>query len=150
VADAEALDDAQQAAIVIGEALKLVRGAPLTGVGLSFPWVGEERGIVEAQILDAAEELAEVCLATGDWRGAQRAARRGLLALKADERMYRLLMRAEHAAGNIAGIQRIVDELVDAVADPKSGTEPEDTIHPETWELIEELTGTRGRRRKTA
>jgi hypothetical protein len=36
-------------------------------------------------------------------------------------------------------------ELCDVLADPELGVEPEDTVHPETIELLEELTGSRPR-----
>ena len=141
VARAEDIDDATTAAAVLQEALGLVRGEPFTGVGRSYGWVSSHRGMIVAQVVDAAEELAEVRLATGDWRSAEWAARQGLVAFPCDERMYRLLMRTAAAAGNVPGVQRAYRELCDAVADPDSGVEPEDTIHPETVALLEQLTG---------
>jgi hypothetical protein len=60
--------------------------------------------------------------------------------------MYRLLMRTARAAGNVPGVQRVFRELCDVLADPDFGVEPEDTLHPETIELLEELTGTRTQR----
>jgi DNA-binding SARP family transcriptional activator/nucleoid-associated protein YgaU len=140
VARAEDIDDATTAAAVLQEALGLVRGEPFTGVGRSYGWVSSHRGMIVAQVVDAAEELAEVRLATGDWRSAEWAARQGLTAFPCDERMYRLLMRTAAAAGNVPGVQRAFRELCDAVADPDSGVEPEDTLHPETVALLEQLT----------
>ena len=110
-------------------------------MGRGYAWVGPHRGMIVAQVVDAAEELAEVRLATGDWRSAEWAARQGLRAFPSDERMYRLLMRTARAAGNIPGVQRVFRELCDVLADPEFGVEPEDTVHPETIELLEELTG---------
>jgi DNA-binding SARP family transcriptional activator/nucleoid-associated protein YgaU len=141
VARAEDIDDVTRAAAMLQEALGLVRGEPFTGVGRSYGWVSSHRGMIVAQVVDAAEELAEVRLATGDWRSAEWAARQGLLAFPCDERMYRLLMRTAAAAGNVSGVQRAFRELCDMVADPDSGVEPEDTIHPETVALLEQLTG---------
>ena len=140
-AEAEETEDALLAADLLHNALTLVRGEPFTGVGRSYAWVGPHRGMIVAQVVDAAEELAEVRLAAGDWRAAEWAARQGLRAFPSDERMYRLLMRTARAAGNIPGIQRIFRELCDVLADPDVGVEPEDTVHPETIELLEELTG---------
>jgi len=140
VAQADEVDDVDVAAGLLGEALSLVQGEPFTGVGRSYTWVGPHRGMIVAQVVDAAEELAEIRLATGDWRLAEWAARRGLRAFPSDERMYRLLMRAARAAGNIPGVQRVFRELNDVIADPDLGVEPEDTLHPETIELLEELT----------
>jgi DNA-binding SARP family transcriptional activator len=145
VAEADDTEDAHAAADLLADALGLVRGEPFTGVGRGYSWVGPHRGMIVTQVVDAAEELAEVRLATGDWRSAEWAARQGLRAFPCDERMYRLLMRAAHAAGNIPGVQRVFRELCDTVADPDGGAEPEDTIHPETIALLEALTGGTGR-----
>ncbi|MFP3899523.1 MAG: BTAD domain-containing putative transcriptional regulator [Acidimicrobiia bacterium] len=147
VATADETDDAEAAADLLTDALELVRGEPFTGVGRSYAWVGPHRGMIVAQVVDAAEELAEVRLATGAWRAAEWAARQGLRAFPSDERMYRLLMRTARAAGNIPGVQRVFRELCDVLADPDTGVEPEDTVHPETIELLEELTGSVSRRR---
>ncbi|MGH9212820.1 MAG: BTAD domain-containing putative transcriptional regulator [Acidimicrobiales bacterium] len=141
VAQADELDEVETAAVLLTEALGLVRGEPFTGVGRGYAWVGPHRGMIVAQVVDAAEELAEVRLAMGDWRAAEWAARRGLRAFPSDERMYRLLMRAARAAGNVPGVQRVFRELCEVIADPDLGVEPEDTLHPETVALLEELTG---------
>ncbi len=145
---ADEIEDAEAAADLLAEALRLVRGEPFTGVGRGYAWVGPHRGIIVAQVVDAAEELAEVRLATGDWRSAEWAARQGLRAFPSDERMYRLLMRTARAAGNIPGVQRVFRELCDVLADPDMGVEPEDTLHPETIELLEDLTGSAQRHRR--
>jgi DNA-binding SARP family transcriptional activator len=151
VASAEEADDKTEAAILLADALGLVRGEPFVGVGRGYAWVGPHRGMIVAQVVDAAEELGELRLATGDWRGAEWAARQGLRTFPSDERMYRLLMRTAHAAGNIPGVQRVFRELCDVIADPDAGVEPEDTLHDETVQLLEELTGnTRREHRFTA
>lgn len=62
-------------------------------------------------------------------------------AMPCDERMYRLLMRASYAAGNIPGVHRASRKLCDAVADPDLGCEPIDTVHPETLELLMAIGG---------
>lgn len=141
VAQAEETDDAARAADRLAGALSFVRGEPFIGVGRNFAWVGAHRGMIVAQVVDAADELGEVRLAMGDWRAAEWAARQGLRAFPADERMYRLLMRTARAAGNAPGVQRVFRELCDVIADPDLGVEPEDTLHPETVALFEELTG---------
>jgi DNA-binding SARP family transcriptional activator len=141
VASAEEAGDKTEAAILLADALGLVRGEPFVGVGRGYAWVGPHRGMIVAQVVDAAEELGQLRLASGDWRGAEWAARQGLRAFPSDERMYRLLMRTAHAAGNIPGVQRVFRELCDVIADPDAGVEPEDTLHDETVQLLEELTG---------
>ncbi len=138
--------DPELSAALLTEALELVRGEPFVGVGRSYAWVGPHRGMIAAQVLDTAERLAEVRLASGDWRGTEWAARQGLRAMPCDERMYRLLMRAAHLAGNTSGVHRVFKELCDAVADPDTGAEPDDTVHPETVALLEQLTSSQSRR----
>ena len=146
VAEADETEDAQPAIDLLTDALRLVRSEPFMGVGRNYAWVGAHRGMIVAQVIDAAEELAEIHLARNDWRSAEWAARRGLRAFPADERMHRLLMRTARAAGNIPGVQRVFRELCEVVADPDLGVEPEDTLHPETIALLEELTGSVPRR----
>jgi DNA-binding SARP family transcriptional activator len=142
---AEERDDPAAAATLLAEALTLVRGEPFLGVGRGYAWVAPHAGLIVAQVVDAAEELAEMRLATGDWRGTEWAVRQGLRVFPCEERLYRLLMRAAHAAGSVPGVHRAFHELAAAVADPDDGVEPEDTIHPETVALLEELTGQRPR-----
>ncbi|MGI8684928.1 MAG: BTAD domain-containing putative transcriptional regulator [Acidimicrobiales bacterium] len=145
VARADEAGDARAAADLLAQALTLVQGEPFVGVGRNYAWVAPHAGIIVSEVVDAAEELAEVRLATGDWRGAEWAARQGLRAFPSDERLYRLLMRCSHAAGSVAGVQRVFAELVAAVADPDAGVEPLDTIHAETVALLDELSGARSR-----
>jgi DNA-binding SARP family transcriptional activator/LysM repeat protein len=132
----ERVEDVAQ---LLEEALRLVEGEPFVGAARSYAWVTHHRGALVAEVMDAAEEFAEIRLAEGDWRSAEWAARQGLRAFPCDERLYRLLMRAAHAAGNIAAVQRVFDELSAVVADPELGVEPEDTLHPETLALLEDL-----------
>ena len=139
--DTDDTDDTDQAAALLHEALSLVRGEPFTGVGRNYTWVSSHRGMIVAQVVDAAEELADMRLASGDWRSAEWAARQALLAFPCDERMYRLLMRSAAAAGNTPGVERAFRELCAAIAAPDDGVEPADTVHPETVALLEELTG---------
>lgn len=139
VTAADRCEDPEPAAELLAAALKLVRGEPFVGAGRGYAWVAAHQGMMVAQVVDAAEELAEVRLASGDWRGAEWAARQGLRAMPCDERMYRLLMHTAHAAGSRPGVERAFRELCSAVADPDSGVEPEDTVHPETVALLEEL-----------
>ena len=140
---AEEIEDPTAAAELLAAALTLVRGEPFTGVGRGYAWAAPHAGLIVAQVVDAAEELAEIRLAAGDWRGAEWAGRQGLRGFPCDERLYRLLMRAAHAAGSIPGVHRAFQELAAAVADPDAGVEPDDTLHPETVTLLEELTGQR-------
>jgi hypothetical protein len=119
------------------KALELIRGRPFEG--LRAPdWVLLE-GIaanVEASVVDLASRNAEYCLSVGDPAGAEWSARQGLLVSVYDERLYRLLLRAADAAGNPAGVESVMAELVRLVADD---VEPYDAVHPETLDLYRVL-----------
>ena len=119
-------------------ALDLVRGMPFDGLR-SADWVILE-GIgpaIEAAVVDLSGRLAGACLSRGDARGAQWAARQGLLVSPYDERLYRMLMRAADLGGNPAGVESAMSELVRLVADD---IEPLDSVHPSTVELYRSLT----------
>lgn len=146
-AQADETDDAHLAARLLTEALDLVQGEPFTGLGRTYTWVEAHRQTITAEVVDAADELAEVRLALGDWRSAEWAARKGLLASPCEERLYRILMRVAQAAGpGRSGARHVFDQLCEAMRDPRRGVAPEDSLHPETLELLEELTGTRPER----
>ncbi len=120
-------------------AMALVRGQPFTG---SYYWWLDIPLLetVRAEIVDAAETLAEFELATGSARAAARAARAGLTAEASSEQLWRLLMRAEHAGGNLLGVAEAWRRCLDAIEDIAPGGEP----HPDTEALYRQLTaGTR-------
>src|SRR5215472_5433606 len=88
----------------LAQAMRLVRGQPLADC--CYWWL--DLGLVEAmrtQIVDVATALADLALAGQNHAAAARTARAGLLADPSAERLWRLLMRAEHAAGNLAGVR---------------------------------------------
>jgi DNA-binding SARP family transcriptional activator len=118
-------------------ALELIRGRPFEG--LRAPdWVLLE-GIaanVEAVVVDLASRYCEHCLSVGDPGGAEWSARQGLRVSAYDERLYRILLRAADAAGNPAGVESVMTELVRLVADD---VEPYDAVHPETLDLYRSL-----------
>ncbi|GAA4292228.1 hypothetical protein GCM10023178_77770 [Actinomadura luteofluorescens] len=71
----------------------------------------------------------------GDPRGAARAARAGLRLAPEDEGLWRDLLRATHATGDVAQVEVAVDELRGRV-----GRDPLfDGLQPETEALVEEL-----------
>ncbi len=121
-------------------ALALVRGEPFAG---SFHWWIDIplMETVRAEIVDAAETLGEFELTTGMARAAARAARAGLAAETSAEQLWRLLMRAEHAAGNGAGVAEAWHRCLDAIEDVAPGGEP----HPDTAALYRQLTATGAR-----
>jgi DNA-binding SARP family transcriptional activator len=116
-------------------AVSLIGGQPFTG---SYFWWIDVPLIetVRAGLVDATETLAEVELAGGSARAAARAARAGLLADSSAEQLWRVLMRAEHAAGSLAGVSEAWRHCLDAIEEIAPGGEP----HPDTAALYRELT----------
>ncbi len=126
------------------EALGLVRGRPFDGLR-STDWtvLDGTAPTIESSIVDLSGRLAGACLRSGDPRGAEWAARRGLVVSPYDERLYRMLLRAADAAGNPGGVESVMAELVRVVADE---IEPLESVHPSTLALYRSLS----RRRVTA
>jgi hypothetical protein len=120
------------------QALELVRGRPLDGLR-AIDWAILEGLLpsIEATVVDTAERRGQWCLGRGDASGAEWAARRGLVVSPYDERLYRILLRAADLAGNPAGVEAVMAELVRLVAED---VEPFDAVHPETLALYRSLT----------
>ena len=116
-------------------AIALIVGQPFTG---SYFWWIDVPLIetVRAELVDAADALAEFELAAGSPRAAARAARAGLLAEPSAEQLWRAVMRAEHAAGNLAGVAEAWRRCMDAIADIAPDGEP----HADTVALYRQLT----------
>lgn len=131
----------------LAEALGLIRGRPFLGLRAT-DWVLLEGFMadIEGLVVDTACRLAEYALQNRDPAAAEHAARQGLRVSEYDERLYRILLRAADAAGNPAGVESTMRELVSLVADE---IEPYDAVHPETLELYKSLSR-RGRLRPGA
>ncbi len=116
-------------------AVSLINGQPFTGS--YFWWIDIPLAeTVRAELVDAAETLAEFELTAGSARAAARAARAGLMADAAAEQLWRAVMRAEHAVGNLAGVGEAWRRCLDAIEDVAPGGEP----HPDTAALYRQLT----------
>ncbi len=116
-------------------AVALIRGEPFTGS--YFWWIDVPLlETVRAELVDAATALAEIELDAGSPRAAARAARAGLRAETCAEQLWRMLMRAEYAAGNLAGVGEAWRGCLDAIGDVSPGGEP----HPDTEALFHQLT----------
>jgi DNA-binding SARP family transcriptional activator len=102
-----------EGAAVLRAALDLVRGQPFDGAELrAYGWVEvHHRPMMEAFVVDVAEDLARRCLQFGDPAAAAWAARRGLLASPTDERLYRILVLSADAAGETGTASSAVEEL---------------------------------------
>lgn len=119
------------------QAIRLIRGRPFEGLR-SPDWVVLEgiQAAVEAGVVDLAHRYCHHCLEVLDAAGAEWAARQGLRVSPYDERLYRVLMSASDVAGNPAGVESVMAELVHLVADD---IEPFDAVHPETLALYRTL-----------
>lgn len=128
---------------VLGEALRLVRGEPLSGMSFQWPWADSLRTDMISMVTDAAAVLADQCIAAEDFAMAEWAIAQGRLALADDEHLavreihlyaaqgqrarmdqaIRALTRSARAAGrdlSAASVQRIQDCLNLAVTSARA------------------------------
>jgi DNA-binding SARP family transcriptional activator len=120
---------------LLAEAMDLVRGRPFTGC--YYWWL--EPAIVEsvtARIVASAETLAELKLAGNDPASAARAARVGLAADASAEQLWRILMRAEHAAGNLAGVRGAWGRCVEVISEVAADGQPDSATSAVYSELL--------------
>jgi DNA-binding SARP family transcriptional activator len=124
---------------VLHNALALVRGLPFEGAPVrSYGWAQvAHRPIMEATIVDAAEDLARRYLEAADPAGAAWAVRKGLAVSPYDERLYRLLLLAAALAGDPSMVDSAMHELVRRFED--SRIEPFDSLEDEMAALYEQL-----------
>lgn len=119
-------------------ALELVRGPLMDGRPRGrYAWLAAEDFEYEAtaRVSDVAHRLVLMRLDEGDARGAIAAARAGLRLATGDEGLWRDLLRATHATGDVAQLREVVDELRARVeSDPYT-----DQMQPETEALVDEL-----------
>jgi DNA-binding SARP family transcriptional activator len=121
---------------LLSGALALVRGEPFRDC--DWWWLDQAfLQAVGAQITETALTLAELELAAGAGRSAAHAARVGLGVDPADERLWRVLMRAEHEAGRPAGVRDAWNACQAVLADVALDGQP----HQDTAALHRDLTG---------
>jgi DNA-binding SARP family transcriptional activator len=118
-------------------ALELIRGRPFEGLR-STDWAvfSHVQANIESLVVDVSVRRAEYCMEQEDPSGAEWSARQGLLVSPYDERLYRLLMKAADLAGNPAGVEAVMSELLQLVG---GEVEPYDSVHPETYDLYRSL-----------
>ncbi|MEN3541251.1 BTAD domain-containing putative transcriptional regulator [Microbispora sp. ZYX-F-249] len=116
------------------EALALVRGPVLDGC---YHWWLETPVIenIRAEIVDAADLLAELELYAGRPDRSARAARQGLASDPYPEQLWRALIRAEYEAGNMSRVHEAWKACLKAVAEVSADGDP----HPETAALYRRL-----------
>ncbi len=142
---ASEIDDPDLADHLLDQALQLVRGEPFLGAGRGYAWTSSIGTTIIVAVVDVAEQVGLSRLTRDDPRGAERAARAGLTISPGEERLYRILLRAAAAQDSKPMVERLYREMLDVLADPDLGIEPEATVSDETVGLFNELVG--GRRR---
>lgn len=118
----------------LSRALALVRGQPLAGCYYWWLDVATVESI-RARIVAAADVLSGLALEQGDLGMATRACWAGLAADATAERLWRSLLRAQEASGNLAGLRETWNRCLAAIAEVAPGCRP----HPETTALYTEL-----------
>ena len=94
-------------------ALSLVRGRPLEDAPLRrYGWAETLRHEMAALIIDTAHYVAEACLREQSPRNARKAALRGLAAAPESELLYRDLLAALAALGDLPAARRHADTLL--------------------------------------
>jgi hypothetical protein len=122
----------------VSYALDLVRGPLLADRPRGrYGWLADDDLEYEsaARVADVAHRLVLLRLDESDARGAVAAARAGLRFVPNDESVWRDLLRATHATGDVVQVRAVVDELRDRIErDPTV-----DQMQPQTEALVEEL-----------
>ncbi len=118
----------------------LVRGVPLSATATEYAWATNELYALAQEVVDAAHDLAQLCLAAERYDDAIWAAERGLLADPLAEVLVRDLMEAAAATGNTARVHAAMTRLRRQVAEDGDANDADDWLHPETVAMFEELT----------
>lgn len=95
----------RQRVTALRAALSLVRGAPL--LGANYRWADDEAvtSSLTLLVVDAARDLGEICLRSGDTDAVLQATAVGLGVLPGHEELVALRLRAHHAAGAHAALR---------------------------------------------
>jgi LysM repeat protein/two-component SAPR family response regulator len=127
------LESGAPGATALSAALDLVRGRPFLGVDpATYTWAEADIQEMISAIVDVAHVLAEMRLEAGDFRGAQQAAARGMLAEPCSELLYRDSMKAAIAIGDLDELERLSRRLRAEI----TLIDPDETFDDETIELL--------------
>jgi len=129
------------------EALSLIRGAFLEGLGLTdWAVLDGTAARVEAMVTTTALQGAARCVAEGRGSQAEWMVRQALRVSPYDERLYRALLRAADVQGSLARLRATMVELRSLAVAPGSEHVPVDQAerhmmwcHPRTIALYQEL-----------
>ena len=117
-------------------ALELVKGQPISGVpDKRYVFADRLRNEMIATIGDVAHEVATRSLSTGKVRHARLASAIGRMVDPINEVFWRDGLRAEHQAGDHAGVERLITQLEQNLAAVDEDYEPD----TETQSLIAQL-----------
>lgn len=117
-------------------ALDMVKGQPISGVpDKRYVFADRLRNEMIALIGDVAHEAATRSLSAGKVRQARLASAIGRMVDPVNEIYWRDGLRAEHQAGDLAGVERLITQLEQSLAAINEDYEPE----PETQALIAQL-----------
>ncbi|WP_084963668.1 hypothetical protein [Thermoactinospora rubra] len=133
-----ARQDPTQEAAILDYALNLVRGPLLADRPQGrYLWLAGDpvESEVTARVSDAAHRLWQLRMAASDPQGAITAVLAGLRVSEGDEALWRDLLRAAHATGDVATLRFWVDTLRQRAANSRYWGR----LVPETEALIEEL-----------
>ncbi len=121
------------AAGALTAALALVRGRPFLGVDpATYTWAEADVQEMISAVVDVAHVLSVARFDAGDYRGAQEAAAKGMLAEPCSELLYRDAIRAAAAAGDRDEVERLAARLRHEI----ELVDPEETLDAETANLI--------------
>jgi Bacterial transcriptional activator domain len=123
---------------LLGQALGLVRGPLLARREPGrYGWLAYEsvESEVPAVIADTAVELCGLRLAAGNAEGAVDAVRSGMRGSPADEELWRALLKATHATGDV----RRLEEVIEGIQRQTRTIHGERGLHPKTEALVDEL-----------
>jgi len=121
------------------QALDLVRGPVLSALpARRYAWLVPTslEADVASAVVDLAVRVVEQRLVEGDSGAARAAAEAGLRADHLDERLWRALLRAYAADGDLGRVAELADQLATLVDDELA---PYDGLQPATVALVEEL-----------
>lgn len=136
---------------VLRDALTLVRGRPFEEAN-GYEWAFADMHVTHAEcvVADVAHRLVELALDAGDPGLALWATDRALRCCPANEPLSLDRMRAFHAAGDLAGVETTMRDLLASL----DADEPEGVLHDDTiaayQALLPERSGPRDRRRPHA
>jgi hypothetical protein len=121
-------------------ALELAAGQPFSAVrDRYYVWAERIKQKMIDRIGDAAHELCTRSLATGDVSHARLAAAVGREVDPINEIFWRDALRTEHQAHDVAGLNRVLAQLVDQLEQTEGAYDPE----PETRQLVDQIRGPR-------